>query len=256
MAFGKNKRLGKKKGLKKKVVDPFVKKEWYDIQAPAVFQNRQVGKTCVNKTAGTKIASDALKGRVYEVSLGDLNKDEDLGFRKMKLKCEDVQGDKCLTNFHGMDITTDKLNSLIKKRRTLIECSVDVKTVDKYILRVFCIGFTDKMPNSEKKSAYAQSAQCRVIRKKMSDKMIEESTTCSLKELVRKFIAGVISKEIKKSCQRVYPLQHVLIRKVKVLKAPKFDPAKLMEMHTETTEDTGKKVKKTAAKKEKKKAEQ
>lgn len=32
--------------------DPFARKEWYDIKAPAVFTNRQVGKTVVNKTAG------------------------------------------------------------------------------------------------------------------------------------------------------------------------------------------------------------
>jgi small subunit ribosomal protein S3Ae len=46
-----------------------------------------------------QIASDGLKGRVFEVSLADLQQDEDQAFRKIKLRAEDVQGRNVLTNF-------------------------------------------------------------------------------------------------------------------------------------------------------------
>merc|ERR1712121_119791 len=109
MAVGKNKRLSKgKKGTKKKIVDPFSKKDWYDVKAPCNFN------------VGTKIASDGLKGRVFEMAQADLNQDE-VAFRKFKLICEDVQGKNCMTNFHGMTMTTDKLRSLVKKWQTCIE---------------------------------------------------------------------------------------------------------------------------------------
>lgn len=36
-------------------VDPFSKKDWYDIRAPSTFQQRAVGKTLVTRTAGTKV---------------------------------------------------------------------------------------------------------------------------------------------------------------------------------------------------------
>jgi ribosomal protein S3AE len=55
-----------------------------------------------------------LKGRVFEVSLADLQDDE-VTYRKFRLMVEDVQGKQCLTNFHGLDMTTDKLRSLVKK---------------------------------------------------------------------------------------------------------------------------------------------
>lgn len=113
MAVGKNKSLSKggKKGTKKKIIDPFTRKDWYDVKAPSMFAIRQVGKTLVNRTQGTKIASEGLKGRVFEVSLADLQNDTDAerSFRKFKLIAEDVQGRDVLTNFHGMDLTTDKL---------------------------------------------------------------------------------------------------------------------------------------------------
>lgn len=62
----------------------------------------------------SELASDGLKGRVFEVSLADLQNDE-VAFRKFRLISEDIQGKNVLTNFHGMTMTTDKLRSLVKK---------------------------------------------------------------------------------------------------------------------------------------------
>lgn len=36
-------------------VDPFSKKDWYEIKAPGAFTVRNVGKTLVTRTAGTKV---------------------------------------------------------------------------------------------------------------------------------------------------------------------------------------------------------
>eukprot|EP00882_Tetradesmus_deserticola_P033025 GHRQ01037687.1.p1 GENE.GHRQ01037687.1~~GHRQ01037687.1.p1 ORF type:complete len:164 (-),score=83.80 GHRQ01037687.1:204-695(-) len=163
MAVGKNKRISKgKKGGKKKIVDPFSKKDWYDVKAPSMFAVRNVGKTLVTRTQGTKIASEGLKGRVFEVSLADLQKNEEDAYRKMRLRVEDVQGRNCLTNFWGMDFTTDKLRSMVRKWQTLIEAHVDVKTSDGFTLRMFCIAFTKKRQGQIKRTAYAQSSQVRV----------------------------------------------------------------------------------------------
>lgn len=49
--------------------------------------------------------------------------------------------------------------------------------------------------------------------------------------VVGKLIPDSISKDIEKSCQGIYPLHDVNIRKVKVLKKPKFDIGKLLELH-------------------------
>ena len=196
-----------------------------------MFSTRTFGQTLVTRTQGTKIASDGLKGRIYEVSLADLNQDEDQAYRKIKLKCDDVQGKNCLTQFHGMDFTTDKLRSLVRKWQTLIEAYVDVKTTDEYYLRIFCIAFTKKRANQIKRSCYAQSAQIRQIRAKMVEIMRQHASSCDLKELVNKFIPEVIGKEIQKSCASIFPLQNVAIRKCKVLKSPKFELQKLMEVH-------------------------
>merc|ERR1711972_1220691 len=187
--------------------------------------------TWVSRTQGTKIASEELKGRVLEMNLADLNADEDQSYKKIKLCIEEVQGRNCLTDFHGLDPTRDKQCSLVKKFQAIIETHVDVKTTDGYLVRLFVIAFTKKRPDQVKTNCYAQTAQIRKIRKKMSEIMVAEAGKVQLHELVKKLIAEAIGREIEKQTQGIFPLKDVLIRKVKILKKPKFDITKLMELH-------------------------
>lgn len=129
--------------------------------------------------------------------MADLQDDEEHAYRKIRLRAEDVQGRNVLTNFwvrwdvplnyvvftsyfvgciliffpflfrcknvQGMNFTTDKLRSLVRKWHTLIEAHVDVKTTDNYTLRMFCIGFTKRRPNQVKRTCYAQSSRIRQV---------------------------------------------------------------------------------------------
>ena len=49
-------------------------------------------------------------------------------------------------------------------------------------------------------------------------------------------VEDTIGKDIKKQCSKIFPLQNVLVRKVKLLKKPKFDLTKLMELYQEKPE--------------------
>ena len=51
---------------------PFVRKEWYKIHVPAVFDVRNPTMTPCNKTAGLKNSVDSLRGRVFDINLADL----------------------------------------------------------------------------------------------------------------------------------------------------------------------------------------
>jgi small subunit ribosomal protein S3Ae len=183
---------------------------WEDF-TDRIFVSR-VGKTLVNRSAGMKNANDALKGRIFEVSLADLQKDEDHAFRKVKLRVDEVQGKNCLTNFHGLDFTSDKLRSLVRKWQTLIEANTVVKTTDDYLVRLFVIAFTKKRNNQIKKTTYAQTAQIRQIRKKMLEVIARESNGLTLQGLVGKLIPEAFGREIEKATHGIYPLQNVIIQ--------------------------------------------
>lgn len=135
-----------------------------------------------------------------------------------------------------MSFTSDKLRALVRKWQTLIEAHVDVKTTDGYLIRLFAIAFTRRRQSQVRKTTYAQSGQIREIRKKMFEIMTREANSCDLKELVLKFVPEAIGREIEKATRGIYPLQNVYIHKAKILKAPKFDLSKLLELHGESTD--------------------
>ncbi|MES1912691.1 MAG: hypothetical protein MHM6MM_004925 [Cercozoa sp. M6MM] len=236
MAIKQGKRKGKKGKQVKK--DRFLSKELAHVKAPNLFANRNVGITVANRSKGNYVMADALKGRFVEVSLGDLNDASGMGmgadpFRMFRLKIEEVQGKECLTNFAGMRLTRDKLCSLIKKWRSTIEAYVDVKTADGYVLRVFTIGFTARAKGQKRLTSYANANQIKAVRARMIAAVQKEVEGLELKDFVKKLIPDSISQQIKKSCHyTAFPLTEVYVRKVKVVRAPKVDVNKLMDLHT------------------------
>merc|ERR1712087_526542 len=122
--------------------------------------------------------------------------------------------------------TSDKLKGVVKKWQSLIECYVDAKTTDGYIVRVGVIGFTDRC-RPEQKTCYAQSTQIRKIRARMTEIIPRDVSSGTVKELVEKLIPDSIADSILKRCRSIY-------RKVEVLKRPKLDRARLMEAHEES----------------------
>lgn len=185
-----------------------------------------------------EIAADSLRGRVFTISLGELNRDaHEQAWRKIKLQCEEIKGFDCYTNFHGMDITKDKLCTLVKKWHSLIEAFVQAKTTDGYLVRMFAIAFTRRHKHQVKATCYAKGSQQKVLRQKMMEIMLAEVTKKSLKDLFKSMIQDTVGKQITKECSKIFPLENVLVRKVKVLKKPKFDLTKLMELYQDKPEN-------------------
>lgn len=245
MAFGKNKGLNKggKKGSKKKQIDPFLKKVWYEVKCPSYLRDVQKApqkqRTCVSKTQGTKIETEGLKGRICEFNLADLNGQPEDGYKKVTVEVQEIQGKACLTDFHGMSLTRDKMCQLMKKKHSIVEAFADCKTTDGYVIRLFALGFTKRMPNQEKQFTYAQSAQLRKIRKRMVQIMQSEVAKGQLKDTVKALIVNKLSEEMMKQTTRIFPLDPVHIIKAKMIKKPKMDIVKLMENYEKGSEEVG-----------------
>ena len=239
MSLGKNKKNFSKgrKGAKKKVGERFTKKEWWNIKAPGMFMKRMFTYSPVNQTVGKKLASDSMKGRVFEANLGDLNVGYEFN-KKIKLIVEDADGKSklALTNFYGLECTRDYLCSLIRKWHTLIDLFVDCKTSDGFLMRFFVVAFTSKYNYTQKKATcYANRSQVRQMRAIMTKIITRVCKASTLKELVGKVLGNELPEEMIQKCKHIFPLENVTIRKVKSIKRPRVDMAQLNAMQTETT---------------------
>jgi small subunit ribosomal protein S3Ae len=224
MAVGKNKRVSKggKRGNKKKVVEAMSRKEWYDVVAPASFKTRQFTKTICNKSQAMKRAKDSLLGRVYEGCLADLNQvaDKDAPFRKMKFSVEDIQGRNLLTQFHGMDLSADRVRSLVQKWGSLIEAVVEAKTNDGYVLRLFVIAFTRRQKGQLAKNTYAKTRLEKWARHRITSMIQKRLSKLDINQAVAQLSQDIISDALLKRCNPILPLRDLKIRKVKVTRKP------------------------------------
>jgi small subunit ribosomal protein S3Ae len=243
MSLGKNKKNFSKgrKGAKKRVGERFLKKEWWNIKAPGMFGKRLFTQSPVNQTVGKKLASESMKGRVFEANLGDLNQGYET-HKKLKLIVEDADGKSkvALTNFYGLECTRDHLCSLIRKWHTLIDTFVDCKTSDGFLMRFFIVAFTSmyktmknpkKMVLQKKATCYANRSQVRQMRAIITKIITKECKASTMKDLVYKVLGNEITEEMAKKCKPIFPLENITIRKVKSIKRPKVDINQLNEMH-------------------------
>jgi len=230
MAKGKNKQISKKGGARgKQERHCFTKKQWYKIQSPPNVHNSvQVGWTPVNKTVGTKLAKDGLMNRVCDVSFGDIQDPTNFAWKKIRMQVEEVKGSALYTSFYGINIIREKLYNYLRKRMTLIDVVADVKTMDGYILRCLITTFTARKAGQVKSNTYAKHSQVRAIRKAFVRYITKRASKALIGDFAQNVINEDISQKLLDKGKKIYPLSHVLLRKVKVLKKSKIDVNKLV----------------------------
>lgn len=77
--------------------------------------------------------------------------------------------------------------------------------------------------------------------------MNELGTKGDLKSLVKELISAPIGDQIAREASSIFPIKDCYIRKVKVLKKPKFDVTELMEWHAADEKTAGADVGKPVA---------
>lgn len=194
---------------KRKGVDTWKTKKWYEIYVPKTFGGVHIGDT---------LASDpeTLKGRIIETTMRDLTKDFSKQHIKLKFQITDIEGNKANTRFKGQSLSRDYMRSQIRRKTTRVEGVTDVETRDRVKLRVKTIALA---------VGRAQTAQERLIRKVMSDTVKRQARNNSLDQFVHQVVIGKVATEIYRKANKIYPVKRVEVRKTKLLEAGTSDVA-------------------------------
>jgi small subunit ribosomal protein S3Ae len=198
-----------------------------------------VGWTPANKTMGTKLSKDHLMNRVCEVSYSDIKENTQFPWKKIKMQVEEVKSGNCYSSFYGVDMVREKLYYFLRKKMSLIDCFCDVKTMDGYILRCLVTTFTARKSGQVKSNTYAKSSQIRAIRKIFTKILTKQAQTSNISEYTANVLNNTLAEKLQTKGSQIFPLGHVLIRKVKVLKKSKIDVNKLVKDANQKRETGG-----------------
>ena len=107
----------------KAAVDKWKSKKWFEVIAPALFNEKKIGDT---------FAADyrMILGRAVEISLSDLTGDPKMQRIKLLFKISDVKGERALTNYLGHKITQDYERSLARRRNSKFYSNQTAETKD------------------------------------------------------------------------------------------------------------------------------
>ncbi len=181
--------------------DKWRAKQWYKINAPALFGSSQIAETLTDDPA-------KLMGRTVEVTLQDITGD----FAKMHVKLifqiDAVKGNEASTKFVGHEYTSDYIRRLMRRHRSRIDavCTVSTKDGSKVTLKPVAMA-----------RRRIQSSQVTALRNEMIKTIAEKAAGMDFNALVKGVMEGTLAADIAKACRTVYPVENIDMSKSEVV---------------------------------------
>lgn len=238
MAMGKGSK--KKKGGKKKAIEPMTRKDWIKLDpcsfkggALRPYPDHKGSWTIVNRSQGKYSAKEALMGSKFEIRADDRNRDMTADehtsessnpvFFVVTYKVVAVKDDEkaCVCLPVGVRPTKGFVGEKLRKRHTTIDTCADFTTADGYKVRVLVKAITKRQNHSIKASAYAKASQVALIRNKIRETTKAECQNKCLADVVDDMVsARSLADQLEQATVPIYPLHPDFMFWLRVLKEP------------------------------------
>jgi ribosomal protein S3AE len=192
----------KKKISKKAAERKWKGKDWFSISAPD-----WLGSTEIANTPATD--SKIVKGRVIEVPVPELTKDQSKYYMRLKFRAEKPAESEVKTKFHSFFCVNEYVMRMGRKGLGKVTIYEDVETKDHWKLQVSVIVILNRRGTAEIKKK---------IRALASKIMKEKAKDLEHGDFVKAAMAGVFQMKIKKGGSKIYPVRFCEVIKIETNK--------------------------------------
>jgi small subunit ribosomal protein S3Ae len=151
-------------------------------------------------------------GRVVETTLYDILKQDPQHYSfKLYFQVLKIEGDVAYTVLKGHEYSREFLRSLVRRGSSQADFIKDYKTKDGYVVRVYCVAFSQGQMNTSKKHDM----------RALMDRVIgERAASLTYDQLVQELVLQKVASDVYNEAKKVTHLRHVGVRKSKLISMP------------------------------------
>ena len=178
-----------------------LQKNWYEVQAPDIFDEDTVAETPAEKES-------QVIGRTVKEGLNELMDNADKYYADVSLKVTDVEGNKAFTEIYEMTCSSEFVSRMIREGSDRFDYVHDVTTEDDRTVRVKVVGATLRRTSSKKLTA---------ARNKIKEILNEKASEQSYEEFMENIFLDNVQEELRDDLNKIYPFRQLEIRKTELL---------------------------------------
>ncbi len=177
-----------------------LQKNWYEVQAPDIFDVDTVTETPAEKDS-------QIMGRTVKESLNDLLESSDKYYADVTLKVTDVEGNKAFTEISEMSVSSEFVSRMIRTDTDRFDLVEDFETTDGKTVRVKVVGATLRK---------ASGKQHKAARREITEVIRENAENQTYEEFMENVFTDKVQKEFRDKAEKVYPFRELEIRKTEL----------------------------------------
>ncbi len=203
-----------------KLVDSWKLKTWYSIVAPKFFKEVELSKTPTTD-------ENHLKNRIIILPLKEITKDISHSFINVKLRVEDIKGNRAFTKYIGHSTSSDYLSTLVRRGRDAMRVVVEGTSKDGVEFTAKAVIVTSVKGSGKQKTSIRNKAASL-----LKDKMQKEDFNTFISSVFN----GKVSAELSSSLKKILPIKRVEVYKTtlkEVFDVENVEQAKSMQAEEE-----------------------